>query len=163
MASLPLCMVFFGVLVSGCGTSGGDSLLAANKELIRRHQEEIWNKGNTAAIDEFYTPDFVGHFPFGESLDREGLKKAVALHRTAFPDWREQIEDIVAEGDGVAIRFASRGTQRGEFLGIKPTGRSVRISEAAIFRIVDGRIAEQWVFPDVGSLLEQLKDGSDTP
>jgi steroid delta-isomerase-like uncharacterized protein len=159
--SLPLCLVFLAVLVSGCGASREDSLLAANKELVRRHQEEIWNKGNTAAIDEFYTPDFVGHFPFGELVDREELKKAVAMHRAAFPDWTEQIEDIVAEGDRVAIRFISRGTQRGEFRGIKPTGRSVRIGEAALFRIVDRRIAEQWVFPDVGSLLQQLQNGSE--
>ena len=52
---LPLCLVFLVVLVSGCGASREASLLVANKELIRRHQEEIWNKGNTAAIDELYT------------------------------------------------------------------------------------------------------------
>lgn len=163
VSSFLTCMVFFAVLVSGCGASRDESLLAANKELVRRHQEEIWNKGNMAAIDEFYAPDFVGHFPFGESVGREGLRKQVASHRAAFPDWTEQIEEILAEGDLVAIRFTSRGTQRGEFRGISPTGRSVTIGEAAIFRIADGRIAEQWVFPDVGSLLEQLENGSDNP
>jgi steroid delta-isomerase-like uncharacterized protein len=156
-------MVLFAALVSGCGASRESSLLAANKELVLRQQQEVWNKGNMAVIDELYTPDFVGHFPFGESVGREELKKMVALHRAAFPDWMEQAEDVVAEGDRVAIRFTSRGTQRGEFRGIKPTGRSVTIGEAAIFRIADGRIVEQWVFPDVGSLLQQLESGSDNP
>lgn len=149
--------------VTGCGTPREDSILAANRELIRRQHEEVWSKGNIAIIDEMYAPDFVGHFPFGQSGGREELKKRVALHRAAFPDWTEQVEDLVAEGNQVVSRFTSRGTQRGEFHGISPTGRSVTISEAAIFRIADGRIAEQWVFPDVGSLLEQLENGSENP
>jgi steroid delta-isomerase-like uncharacterized protein len=156
-------MVFFAVLVLGCGASREESLLAANKELVRRQHEEVWSQGNIAVIDEICAPDFVGHFPFGQSGGREELKKRVALHRAAFPDWTEQVEDFVAEGDRIVSRFTSRGTHRGDFRGISPTGRSVTIGEVAIFRIADGRIVEQWVFPDVGSLLEQLENGSNNP
>jgi len=156
-------MVFFAVLAPGCGTPREESLLAANKELVRRQTEEVWSKGNIAIIDEIHAPDFVGHFPFGESGGREELKQRVALHRAAFPDWTEQIEEFIAEGDRIVIRFTSRGTHRGEFRGISATGRSVRISEVAIYRIADGRIAEQWVFPDVGSLLAQLENNSGNP
>jgi steroid delta-isomerase-like uncharacterized protein len=154
---------FFTLLVSGCGTVREASSLAANRELIRRQHEEVWSKGNIAIIDEIYAPNFVGHFPFGQSGGREELKQMVALHRAAFPDWTEQVEDFVAEGDRIVSRFTSRGTHRGEFRGISPTGREVTIGEVAIYRIADGRIAEQWVFPDVGSLLEQLENGSDNP
>lgn len=157
------CLVVLAVLVSGCETCKEESLLAANKEFVRRQHEELWNKGNMAIVDDDYTPNFVGHFPFGQSVGRKDLKKEVALHRAAFPDWTEQVEDLIAEGDRVVSRFTSRGTHRGEFHCISPTGRSVTISEVAIFRISDGRIAEQWVFPDVGSLLEQLETGSDNP
>ncbi len=150
-------------LVPGCGTAREESSLAANRELVRRQHEEVWSKGNLAIIDEIYARDFVGHFPFGQLGGREEIKQRVALHRSSFPDWTEQIEDIIAEGDRVVTRFISQGTHQGEFRGISATGRSVEIGEVAIYRIADGKIAEQWVFPDVVSLLAQLKDSSNNP
>jgi predicted ester cyclase len=67
------------------------------------------------------------------------------------------VEDIIAEGDKVVIRFTSTGTQEGEFAGIAPTGKKVTIREVAIFRLADGKIVEQWGMPDIHGLLEQLK------
>ncbi len=154
---------FFALLVSGCGTAREESSLAANKELVHRQHEEVWSKGNLAIIDEIYAPDFIGHFPFGQSGGRKELKQRVASHRSSFPDWTEEVEDTIAQGDRVVTRFISRGTHRGEFRGISPTGRLVTISEVAIYRIANGKIAEQWVFPDVGSLLAQLEGSSDNP
>jgi predicted ester cyclase len=111
--------------------------------------------------DELYSPDFICHFIGGmEWRGVEGIKSAVASHRTSFPDWNERVDDIVAEGDRVVIRFTSTGTQRGEFAGIAPTGRKVTIREVAIYRVVAGRIVEQWGMPDSQSLMEQLKASS---
>ena len=80
----------------------------------------------------------------------------VTRHRTSFPDWTEHIEDIIAEGDRVVTRWTSRGTHQGEFEGIAPTGKQVTVAEVAIFRIANGKIAEQWGFPDIMALLRQV-------
>ena len=124
---------------------------------------EVWNSGNLDLIPEIYADDFVGHFPGGAIHGQEGIRDVVADHRRAFPDWAEQIEDIVFEGDKVAVRFSSSGTNRGPNRGKPPTNRSVRISEMAIYRIVAGRIAEQWVIPDTHSLVHQLYGESEQP
>jgi steroid delta-isomerase-like uncharacterized protein len=117
---------------------------------------EIWSKGNVDLIDDLFGEDFVGHFP-GETLHgREGIRNQVEAHRRAFPDWTEEIEDTIAEGDRVVVRFTSNGTNLGDFLGNPPTGNHIEISEVAIFRMSDGRIVEQWVYPDMLSMQRQL-------
>jgi predicted ester cyclase len=104
-----------------------------------------------------YAPDYVCHFLIGpEWRGVEGIKNEVKQHRVSFPDWNEHVDDIVAEGDRVVIRFTSTGTQRGEFAGIAPTGKRVKIQEVAIFRLANGKIAEQWGIPDLHGLMEQL-------
>ncbi len=131
--------------------------VSENKAIVLRSETELWSKGNLAAADELYSPDYVCHFIVGpEWKGVEGIRREVASHRTSFPDWNENVDDIIAEGDKVVIRFTSTGTQRGEFQGLAPTGRKVSIQEVAIFRVVNGKIVEQWGMPDVHGLLEQL-------
>ncbi len=144
------------LIVSGCTTTNvGD--LQRNKELLRRAHAEVWSQGNLAAADELYAPDFVCHFIAGsEWKGVEGLKAEVRRHRTSFPDWREHIEQIVAEGDLVVTRTTCTGTQRGVFNGRPPTGKPVNIFELHVHRIANGKIAEQWGCPDVLSLDQQL-------
>lgn len=124
---------------------------------------EVWNSGKTELIPEIYTDDFVGHFPGGAIHGHDGIGEIVTHHRHAFPDWTEQIEDLVVDGDKVAVRFTSTGTNQGPNRGRPATDRSVQITEMAIYRIVDGRIAEQWVVPDTHSLLQQLYGDSEQP
>jgi steroid delta-isomerase-like uncharacterized protein len=131
-----------------------------NKALVRLTADEVWSKGNLSIVDEIYAPHFLCHSIAGpEWRGREGIRQQVTNHRVAFPDWHEQIEDIIAEGDRVAIRFTSQGTHKGEFQGMLPTGRRVNISEVAIYRIADGKIVEQWLFPDIARLQRQLSGG----
>lgn len=140
----------------GCGTSrrGG---VSENKRVVLRSEKELWSSGNLAVADELYSPDFVCHFVVGpEWRGVQGIKDEVREHRTSFPDWNEHVDDIVAEGDRVVIRFTSTGTQRGEFAGIAPTGKKVSIQEVAIFRLANGKIVEQWGMPDLHGLMEQL-------
>src|SRR4249920_2345139 len=100
--------------------------LSDNKKIILRSESELWSKGDLAVADQLYSTDFVCHFVLGpEWKGVPGIKNAVSSHRTSFPDWKEKVEDIIAEGDRVAIRISSSGTQRGEFAGISPTGRRV--------------------------------------
>jgi len=135
-----------------------DSVEVGNSVVIRAVFSEIWSRANVDLIPDLFSENFVGHFPGGETVHgREGLAAQVIAHRTAFPDWTEVVEDEIIDHDRVAIRFTSRGTNRGDFLGNPPTGNSVEISEVAIFKFLDGKIAEQWVYPDILSLQSQLK------
>lgn len=145
------------LVISGCG-SLIDTALERNKALIRRMNEEIWNKGNLEMVDEIFSADFVQHFlPDGsETKGLDELRDHVGNHRQAFPDWAEEIRLIVAEGDFVAIQFTSTGTNTGSFLGNPPTGKQIRINEMSIFRIESGKIVEQWLLPDLISLNQQL-------
>lgn len=129
-----------------------------NKRLVLRMNDVIWNKGDVDRFGEFVSPDCVRHFlPDGSELRGiDSLLEEVREHREAFPDWGEHIQHVVAEGDLVAIHFVSTGTNEGSWLGEPPTGRRIRIHEMSIFRIEDGKIVEQWLLPDIGSLQRQL-------
>ena len=143
------------MMLVGCGASV-DTSTAKNVETVHVVFAELWSKGNVDLIDDLFTEDFVGHFPAATVRGREGILAEVTAHRTAFPDWTEEVEDTIADRDRVVVRFTSRGTNLGDFLGNPPTGNHVEISEVAIFRLRDGRIVEQWVYPDILSLQRQL-------
>ena len=87
----------------------------------------------------------------------DGAKNSITSHRKSFPDWKEEIVDMISEGDKVVTRYKSTGNQLGEFNGIAPTGRKVTIYETSIYRIAHGKIVEQWGFPDALSLNNQLE------
>jgi steroid delta-isomerase-like uncharacterized protein len=128
-----------------------------NKTIVRRFVEEFQNGGNESAAEELLAADFVDHSPFpGVSPDREGVRRLFAALRQAFPDLRAKIHDQLAEKDRVATRKTFRGTHRGEFLGIAPTGRSVSFDVIDVVRIADGRIAEHWNVIDLMGLLQQI-------
>ena len=132
--------------------------LEANKALVRRQFEELLNKKNLSVIDEDMAPDFVDHAAQmgGGDPTREGFKTQVRLFRSAFPDGHSRIEDLIAEGDRVVARWTDGGTQRGEWMGIPPTGKRVTMSGIDIYRIDQGRIAEFWCSEDELGLLRQL-------
>ena len=110
---------------------------AANKALVRRFFEEVFNRGNLAAVDELWIPGRL-----------EGGKRAVEHLRTAFPDYHRTIEAQVAEGDLVVTRWTMRGTHRGPYRSralqrtLAPTGRRVEVPAIGIHRLADGRIVE---------------------
>ncbi|NOZ72830.1 MAG: ester cyclase [Chloroflexi bacterium] len=128
----------------------------ANKALVRRLIEEAWNQGNLGVIDELVSPDYVLHIDAPGPPGREGYKRDVLMHRTAFPDLRFTIEDMVAEGDKVALRATLYGTHKGEYIGIAPTGQAITLTAISIRRIEKGQIAEEWVELDMLGLLQQL-------
>lgn len=129
----------------------------ANKAAIRRYIEEVWNKGNLAVADEVFAPTFVDHdprYPGIVSLDR--LKHLFTTFRAAFPDIHTEVEDLLTEGDKVLLRYAWTGTHKGEFLGIAPTGKNVRVTGLALYRFVDGKVVEAWANADDLGLLQQV-------
>ena len=129
-----------------------------NKALVRQMVDEVFNRGNVSRADEFMAPDFVEReeLPPGISRDREGVKQLTALLRSAFPDFKAALEDIVAEGDRVVIRQTWSGTHQGEFMGIPPTGRSVSFGVIDILRVAGGKCHEHWGQMDTMALMQQL-------
>ena len=101
-----------------------------NKELVTRMIEEIFNRGNVDKADEFLASDFVEReeLPPGLPPGREGVKQLAIMMRSAFPDLKGTIEDAVAEGDKVVVRWTCAGTHSGgEFMGVPPTGKKVSV------------------------------------
>jgi steroid delta-isomerase-like uncharacterized protein len=92
----------------------------------------------------------------GRIVDGDAHKALVMTFRTAFPDWVETVDEVIAEGDKVVIRVTGRGTHEGEFQGIPPTGRQVIATGVGIGRIENGRIAEAWAAYDALGLMQQL-------
>ncbi len=130
---------------------------AENEAVVRRWLEEGWNQGNLAVVDELFAANYVLHGANGSRpLGPEQIKRILVRSRIAFPDLRLAIEDMIAAGDKVVTRWTARGTHRGEFRGILPTGRSVTWTGITIERIVDGKIVEAWDNWDELGLLRQL-------
>jgi steroid delta-isomerase-like uncharacterized protein len=129
-----------------------------NKTVVRRLFEEVWNKGNLPVTDELFAPNYVHHDSSTPDVGRgpESEKKRATLYRTAFPDLRLTIEDIIAEGETVMARWSCRGTHKGDLSGIAPTGKQFTISGISIARIANGKMAEGWVNWDSLGLMQQL-------
>ena len=128
-----------------------------NKAIIRRFLDELWNKGNLAIVDEVVASNWTGHSNLpGMSSSREAARAAVTSTRTAFPDMHVTFDDLIAEEDRVVLRSTTHGTHQGPLVGIPPTGKQVTMSGIAIYRLVDGKIVEQWGVNDMLGLLQQL-------
>ena len=129
-----------------------------NKALVRR-LVEVWNNRNWGVLDELMAPDCVDHYSLpgeAQKTGREGYKEAQINVTNAFPDLHFTIEDMIAEGNKVAVRLTFSGTHRDEFLGIKPTSKRMTVVEISIWRIVNGKFVEEWGFSDRLGALQQL-------
>jgi predicted ester cyclase len=137
-----------------------EATLAANRLIGRRVLLELWGEGRLEVADELYAPDYVDHVASGpesaEVRGPEGIKQAVTLFRTAFPDLTYVVHEEMAERDLVWTRFSARGTQRGPFLGVAPTGRVVTYTGMDLNRIAKGKIVGSWVNYDALALLQQI-------
>jgi steroid delta-isomerase-like uncharacterized protein len=120
--------------------------LEENKVIARRYQEEVWGKGNLDLIEQLVAPDFVDHgLPAGMDPGFAGARRAVQGALDAFPDGEWTVEDLIAEGDKVVVRWKMQATHEHPFRGIAPGGKPVTISGITILRLVDGKIVERWV------------------
>jgi steroid delta-isomerase-like uncharacterized protein len=128
----------------------------ANKAVIRRVIEEAWNKGDVSLLDELFIPDYTGHFPPETMHGPTGYKASVIKWRTAMPDFHYTIEDMIADGDKVAVHGTVRGTHKGEGLGIAPTGRQWTSSATSLIHLAGGKAVEEWINFDALGLLQQL-------
>ena len=112
--------------------------------MVRRMVEGI-NAGEEATVDELFAPRAARR-----------VKRLFAEFRTAFPDWQEEIVQLVAEGDAVAGRFRCSGTHRGEFLGEAPTGKRMDVEEVFFLRVEEGKFVDFWGLEDSLNRMRQL-------
>jgi len=136
----------------------------ANKELVRRHFEEIWNERNLAACDEIMAVDYVEHAiaPFAQAEPgavngSEHMRGVVEWLLAQFPDLQMTIEAIVADGDTVAVRVLSEGTNLGKLNGVMPpTGKRSAARQSHWYRVESGKLVEHWATRDDLSAMLQL-------
>ena len=131
--------------------------MADYKEIARRWYSEVMSEGKTEVIDELCAPDFIDHDPLpGVSADLAGLKDFVAQIRAAFPDMQVTADDLIVEGDRLAVRSTIRGTHEGDFMGIPASGKRVEVSDYDFVRFENDQAAEHWGVIDSAALMEQL-------
>jgi steroid delta-isomerase-like uncharacterized protein/deazaflavin-dependent oxidoreductase (nitroreductase family) len=126
-----------------------------NKTLVHRFYDG--GVHNPALFDELLAPTYVLHMPGSPPISGiEQAKQLMVAYTSAFPDLQVSTEDMVAEGDMVAIRNTWRGTHQGDFQGLPATGKHVMFTGSDFFRLVDGKVAEQWADLDALGLMQQL-------
>jgi predicted ester cyclase len=116
-----------------------------NKAMVRRLVEAINTGDEDEAVEELFTPRAAYR-----------VKRLFAEFRSAFPDWQEEIVELVAEGDTVAGRFRCSGTHQGEFLGAAPTGKRMEVEEVFFLRAEDGKFVDYWALEDSLNRMRQL-------
>jgi predicted ester cyclase len=127
-----------------------------NKKAIYRAFEEVWNKGNYSIIPEVCSPDYVAHSGPQEVTGLDGFEQYVRNSRTSFPDLCYTVDEIIGEGDTLAIRLTMTGTFAGKMGDIEPTGNSVNYTFVLISRFTDGKCIESNVFGDSIVLYQQM-------
>ena len=121
--------------------------------IARRYYEEVWDQGDLAAIDELVAPSIVLN-DWAPGLD--GLKKVITGTRASFPDLRYSLEDVIAAGDKVVVRFKFHGTHQGTYRGLPATGKAIVYTGIGIWRLAGGQLVEHWSNIDLYGLMQQL-------
>jgi steroid delta-isomerase-like uncharacterized protein len=148
-------------------TTGTDAAAAGTAGQVdpaqgsRRLLEETFNDGNVALIDQLVAPDAVNHDPAEPAHVRalrgpDVFKRTVQMYRAAFPDVRITVDDVIAAGDKVAVRWHSEGTHQGELEGYAPTGARGSVTGISIDQWKDGKVVESWTEWDNLGLARQL-------
>jgi steroid delta-isomerase-like uncharacterized protein len=138
---------------------GQSATMTEREALARRVFEDGFTEGRLEVLDEVMSDDFVMHDPQVPQGDLRGpaaARDVITTYRDAFPDLRMTIDDVVEQGDRVALRWTATGTHGGELNGLAPTGRSVTVTGMSIERIAGNRVAETWTNWDTLGLLQQI-------
>jgi len=140
------------------GMPTGGTMTERNKAMALRWSEELWSKGQLAVADEIIAPDYVRHDP-GDPFPAHGpndVKRIVGMLRSMLPDLRISVEAMIAEGDYVVSRYTATATDTVGYMGMPPTGKTIRTPAIQIFRFANGKIVESWAARDDLGTLRQL-------
>jgi steroid delta-isomerase-like uncharacterized protein len=129
----------------------------ANKDLVRRMEDAIFNQRKLDAIDEFIAPNYVLRTaPEGTPTGRDAVRGSMAAYLAGFSDLHVEVDDLIAEEDRVVARLTYSGTHDGDLFGIPATGRRVSVRQFAVYRIAGGQVVEEWEVSDQLGLMQQL-------
>ena len=109
------------------------------KDLVRRYVDEVWNQANLTALDALTLPAFVYRLGGQPARDRAALAEFIRSTHAAFPDWRVEIVNLIAEGNRAMARWFGEGTHAGPFRGIPPTGRRIVVTGINVYEVSEGR------------------------
>lgn len=155
--SLAAVVLGFACLVGTTQAQDGTSRDAQARAVVKRLIEEVQSGGDFALFEELFDPAFVDHTPFpGYSPDKDGARAIYKTFRTGFPDFRAEIHLQVVEDGRVTSFKTYRGTHRGPFMGLAPTGREIAIPIMDIVEVRNGKITAHWGVPNVLVLYQQL-------
>lgn len=127
-----------------------------NEALVRRFFEEFCNDRRAKVADEIVASDFVAHGPQSPPAEGpDGVKARVGLYQDSV-DGHWDVQEIFSSADRVVTRWTGRGTHRGELMGVQPTGKPIAVEAISVFRIADGKLAEEWTVWDALGLLQQV-------
>ncbi len=132
------------------------SAAEANRQLIRRMVEEVWNKKKPEMVDDYITRDYMRHSPSGELRGAAGFRKDYDTYVGAFPDCQIRLDELVCEGDRVYARWTGLGTHKGKLMGVPPSGQRVTVPGSSIFRVAGGRVAEEHAVWDTLGMMRQI-------
>ena len=127
-----------------------------NREIISRYFGEVVNAGRLEVVDELFSEDVVFVTPIGRFEGRDGIRQLVNGFRAGFSDLHVDVDEILGEGDRLAVRVTTSGTNDGELLGNPPTGNQVRLPFVHLVGFADGRYHRDQVVYDRLTLMEQL-------
>lgn len=147
------------LLTLGCQNQPavGDSAEQAAKTVLYRYLE-IFNDGNMDLVESTIDTAYVCHHPsYPDDIKGQvAFQEWVEMNRTAFSDFRLTLEDILAKDNDVYCRWTMTGTHDGPLRDLPPTGKKVSVAGLALTRMVDGKVAEEWVMFDIANLYRQL-------
>ena len=132
----------------------------ANRRLMERFIEEVWNRKNLAVSDEVFAPNATSPDAPGLQPGQAGVNAIASTFFEAFPDFHMTIDFLAAEGDRVAAHFVQGGTHRGALFGIAATGNKVSFGEMGLLRLEDGKVVESFYNTDMLTLMQQLGVGA---
>ncbi|MBN1293052.1 MAG: ester cyclase [Candidatus Latescibacteria bacterium] len=156
ITGLILSSLILPLFLFGCGLSE-KAKEEQIKAVFRRVLDETWNKGNFETFDELYDPNFIRHRPpFPDIVGLDAHKKRFAVVFSAFPDHKGTFHDILVDGDKVAVWYTWHGTHSGSGLPIVPTDKKVNVTGCDVYRLVDGKVVEEWDHEGFLSLFQQL-------
>jgi steroid delta-isomerase-like uncharacterized protein len=132
-----------------------------NKALVCRWFQEM-DAGHLDALDTLVSDVYLDHNPPLPDLPpgREGVRQAILILLSAFPDVTHTIHDQLAEGDKVMTRLTARATFRGEIFGVQPTGKAIEVSGIAVHRVADGKLVEHWAHMDMAGFMRQIGESA---
>jgi predicted ester cyclase len=150
-------VVLAALAAAGCSSVHSAAQLAEDNKATAMKFVERMNKHDLSVIDEMFDPAYVEHelMP-GIPPTRDGMKQIFGMWIKAFPDVKITVTHMVAEGDLVLIHHLTTGTNKGDFMGMPATGKTVKFDEMHLVRFANGKVVEHWGIEEAMKMMEQL-------